>query len=107
MHTHAHTMWGRLLTGRFALVRRCASSAKRASSSPLAALRKRTGLPLLKCKEALEVCNSEVDAAERWLQEKAVEEGWQKAEQLSGREAKQGYLGAVVLGKKAAVIEVR
>ena len=100
-------MLGRLLTGHFALVRRCASSAKRASSSPLAALRKRTGFPLLKCKEALGFCNNEVDAAERWLQEKAVEEGWQKAEQLSGREAKQGYLGAVVLGKKAAVIEVR
>ena len=61
----------------------------------------------MKCKAALEVCNNEVDAAERWLQKKAIEEGWQKAEQLSGREAKQGYLGAAVLGKKAAVIEVK
>lgn len=100
-------MWGRLTSGRFALVRQCASLAKRAPASPLAALRRRTGFPLLKCKEALKVCNNEVEAAERLLQQKAIEEGWQKAEQLSGREAKQGYLGAVVLGKNAAIIEVR
>lgn len=92
--------------GRFAIVRRLATSTKSVSGSPIAALRRKTGFPLLKCKEALQVCGNDADAAEKWLQQKASEEGWQMAEQLSGREAKQGYLGAVVMGKKAVVVEV-
>ena len=99
-------MWRRRILGHFATVRRYATSTRSASASPIAALRRKTGFPLLKCKEALQVCNNDADAAEKWLQQKASEEGWQKADQLSGREAKQGYLGAVVLGKKAVVIEV-
>ena len=74
--------------------------------SPLAQLRKRTNLPLNKCKEALVNCDNDVVTAEKWLLEKAEKEGWLKAEKLSGRDATQGYVGVMVQRNRAVLTEV-
>ena len=89
------------------LYRACSSSTKNAATrSPLAVLRRKTGFPLNKCRQALDSCKNDVGEAEKWLHAKAVEEGWQRTESLSGREAKQGLIGAAVVGNRAVALEV-
>lgn len=78
---------------------------KRSTKSPLSELRKRTGFSLVNCKKALEQFD-DLDAAERWLQEEAQKQGWQKASKLAGRAANQGLISILTTGSKAAVVEL-
>ena len=60
----------------------------------------------MKCKEALTRHNDDLEAAEKWLNEQALSEGWTKAAKVQSREAKQGLVGVAVHGDRAAMIEV-
>ena len=82
-------------------------SSVKAAKSPLAALRKKTGFPISKCREALSLHSDKLEEAEKWLQEQAREEGWAKAEKLRGRATKQGHIGVLLEQRKAAIVEVR
>ena len=75
--------------------------------SPLAVLRRRTGYPISKCKDALQRHDNDLAVAERWLKDQALREGWAKAEQLAERATRQGLIGAVCRGNRAAIVEVR
>ena len=77
-----------------------------AANSPLATLRKKTGFPIAKCREALSLHADKLEDAEKWLQEQAHKEGWAKAEQLRGRATKQGHIGVLLEQRKAAIVEV-
>lgn len=77
-----------------------------AATSPLAILRKKTGFPIAKCREALSLHADKVEEAEKWLQGQAEKEGWAKAEQLRGRAARQGHIGVLLEQRKAAIVEV-
>ena len=77
------------------------------SKSPLAVLRKRTGYPIGKCKDALQRHDNDLSLAEKWMKEQALREGWAKAEQLAERAARQGLIGVVARDNQAAIVEVR
>ena len=76
------------------------------AKSPLAALRKRTGFPLSRCKEALVQNSDDVETAEKWLYSQAQAEGWAKVELLRGRTAKQGLIGLLARGNRGVMVEV-
>lgn len=75
--------------------------------SHLAALRKKTGFPMGKCKEALQENTGDLEAAENWLYAQAQAEGWAKVETLQNRTANQGLIGLLVRGNRGAMVEVR
>ena len=79
---------------------------KSASASPLAILRKKTGFPLKKCREALSENGEKLEIAEKWLYQRAQAEGWSKVESLKGRVANQGLVGLLIKDNKAAMVEV-
>lgn len=72
------------------------SPAANKAKSPLAILRKKTGLPIGKCREALTKFNENLDQAEGWLQSEAEKEGWAKVEKLKERSATQGLIGMLI-----------
>lgn len=72
----------------------------------LAALRKKTGFPLGKCKEALTANNNDLEIAEKWLDSQAQAEGWAKVEKLRDRTANQGLIGLLIRGNRGAMVEV-
>ena len=76
------------------------------ATSRLAILRKKTGFPIVKCKEALSNSADDVDQAEKWLYERAQAEGWAKVDKLKDRTASQGLIGLLMKGNKAAMLEV-
>ncbi len=76
------------------------------ANSKLATLRKKTGFPIGKCKEALSQSLEDVDQAEKWLYERAQAEGWAKVDKLKERTASQGLIGLMMKGNKAAMLEV-
>ena len=82
------------------------STATKASQSPLAVLRRKTGYPFSKCKEALTKHDNDVASAESYLKEQAQKEGWAKAEKVKGRVAKQGMIGVLVKDNKGVMVEV-
>lgn len=45
--------------------------------------------------------------AETWLNEQAQKEGWNKANKLEGRKAKEGLIGLFMGDKAAVMVEVR
>ena len=77
------------------------------SKSPLAVLRKRTGFPIGKCKDALQRHENDLGLAEKWMKEQALKEGWAKAEKLAERATHQGLIGVVARANQAAIVEVR
>ena len=77
-----------------------------AASSPLAKLRKKTGFPIGKCKEALTKHSNDLEASEQWLISQAQKEGWSKLEKLHGRVAQQGLIGILTRERLAAMVEV-
>ena len=81
----------------------CSSTAK----SELAKLRRRTGFPIGKCKDALTRHGNDLETAEKWLHEQAKKEGWARVEKLQNRSANQGLIGMIVRGNQAAMVEVR
>ncbi len=82
------------------------SATKAAQTSPLAILRRKTGYPFSKCKEALTKHNNDVKIAEQYLRDQAQKEGWAKAEKVRGRAANHGLVGVAIDGNKGLMIEV-
>ncbi len=82
------------------------TAASKLSQSPLAILRKSTGYPFSKCKEALSKHNNDVMLAEVYLKEQAQKEGWAKAEKVKGRTANRGLIGVLVKDNKGVMVEV-
>lgn len=74
--------------------------------SPLAELRKKTGYGLSLCKKALASCNDDVTQAQKWLDERAQAEGWNKANKLEGRTTSHGLIGVQVDGKQGVILEL-
>ena len=65
-------------------------------------LRERTGAGMMDCKKALAENNGEMEASIDWLRAKGLAAAAKKA----GRTASEGLIGAVVEGKRGAVVEV-
>ena len=65
-------------------------------------LRERTGAGMMDCKKALAETNGEMEPAIDWLRAKGLAAAAKKA----GRTAAEGLVGAVVEGKRGAVVEV-
>jgi len=65
-------------------------------------LRERTGAGMMDCKKALAETNGEMEPAIDWLRAKGLSAAAKKA----GRTAAEGLVGAVVEGKRGAVVEV-
>src|SRR5687768_2220796 len=67
-------------------------------------LRAQTGLPMMKCKEALEATGGDVAQAVEWLRKKGLETAAKKADRAmkEGRVA----ISASSDGKRAAMVEV-
>ncbi|ESP03196.1 hypothetical protein LOTGIDRAFT_137823 [Lottia gigantea] len=72
----------------------------------LSKLRKKTGFPIINCKNALIKFDNDFEKAEQWLQEQAQKEGWDKATKLQSRPMSQGLIGLVGDQKSATMIEV-
>ncbi|KAM7422438.1 hypothetical protein PAMA_010473 [Pampus argenteus] len=77
-----------------------------AEKALLMKLRKNTGYTFINCKKALEKYDNDIAQAETWLHEQAQKEGWNKANKLEGRKAKEGLIGLFVRDKAAVLVEV-
>ncbi|XP_074709736.1 elongation factor Ts, mitochondrial [Strix uralensis] len=77
-----------------------------ADKESLLQLRRRTGLPFLRCQEALLRCGGDMGQAEAWLQEQARQQGWSKATQVGGRRTREGLVGLLREGPAAVMVEV-
>ena len=88
------------------LLRFYSAQAAPAGRSLLAVLRRKTGFPIIRCREALIKHDEDLEAAEKWLYAQAQEEGWAKVEKLQSRTAEQGLVGVAVRNDCAAMIEV-
>lgn len=62
-------------------------------------LRKSTGAPFSKVREALWATNNDLEAAVEWLQNDLAESGAQKAAKVEGRTANEGLIGLSVLSR--------
>ena len=80
------------------------STDSQSSNALLFSLRKKTGFPILKCKEALVKHGYDLKAAEKALYEKAKAEDWQR---VQGRKTQHGLIGVLLRKNEAAMIEVR
>lgn len=72
------------------------SNVKIRSQSSLAILRKKTGYALNLCKKALNETQNDVTAAENWLKEEAIRNGWKKASALGNKPIAEGLIGVFV-----------
>ncbi|KAK5933849.1 hypothetical protein CgunFtcFv8_014298 [Champsocephalus gunnari] len=77
-----------------------------ADKSLLMKLRKNTGYTFINCKKALMKFDNDMAQAETWLNEQAQKEGWNKANKLEGRKAKEGLIGLFMGDKAAVMVEV-
>ncbi|XP_029947714.1 elongation factor Ts, mitochondrial [Salarias fasciatus] len=77
-----------------------------AEKSLLMKLRKSTGYTFINCKKALEKFDNDIAKAESWLHEQAQKEGWNKANKLEGRKAREGLIGLFVGDSAAVMVEV-
>ncbi|XP_022046744.1 elongation factor Ts, mitochondrial [Acanthochromis polyacanthus] len=77
-----------------------------AEKALLMKLRKSTGYTFINCKKALEKFDNDIVQAESWLHEQAQKEGWNKANKLEGRKAKEGLIGLFVGDTAAVMVEV-
>ena len=73
----------------------------------LSKLRKATGFPFSKCRDALQMHENDYESAMKWLHEQAEKEGWAKATKLQGRTTSEGLVGVKVDKNFAAMVEVR
>ncbi|KFD50879.1 hypothetical protein M514_08192, partial [Trichuris suis] len=87
--------------------RGCSNLAVRSGSKDLLLkLRRKTNCSYANCRRALEKFDYNVDQAEKWLNEMAVREGWQKAAKLASRRASQGLIGISLEDGSGALVEV-
>lgn len=71
------------------------SAASTSNKQVLQRLRSETGLPFIKIKEALQETDNNPVKALQWLEEKAAEQNWAKAQKLSQRKTSHGLVGIV------------
>ncbi len=76
------------------------------AKSQLAVLRKTTGFPFSKCKQALSENNADLEEAKKWLYSQAQAEGWAKVEKLRDRTANQGLIGLMIRENRGTMVEV-
>jgi elongation factor Ts len=72
----------------------------------LSRLRKTTGYPFSKCKEALQKHENDVNLAEQWLKDQAQAHGWEKANKLQGRATAQGLVSIFSSPTTSVMIEM-
>jgi len=82
------------------------SSCKLLATSPLAALRKKTGYSISNCKKALEITGNDLSKAETWLNSQAQEQGWMKAAKLQSRTTRHGLIGISQNKVGVAMVEI-
>jgi elongation factor Ts len=73
------------------------------TAKDVAALRAATGVGMMDCKKALEVCDGDIDAAMKHLREK----GLTKAAERADRENKQGTVALVIDGNVGAIVQLK
>jgi elongation factor Ts len=73
------------------------------TAKDVAALRAATGVGMMDCKKALEVCDGDIDAAMKHLREK----GLTKAAERADRENKQGTVALVLDGNVGAIVQLK
>ncbi|CDW56215.1 elongation factor Ts, mitochondrial [Trichuris trichiura] len=89
------------------LARSCSDLAVRSGNKDLLLkLRRKTNYSYVNCRRALEKFDYNVDQAEKWLNEMAIREGWQKAAKLASRRASQGLIGISLEDGAGALVEV-
>ncbi|KAM6364947.1 elongation factor Ts, mitochondrial [Pluvialis apricaria] len=93
----------RVLPARFF---RAAPPVLAADKEALLELRRRTGLPFVQCREALQRYGGALGQAEAWLQEQAQRQGWSRASAVRERRARQGLVGLLREGTAAVMVEV-
>lgn len=78
------------------------------NQSSLAILRKKTGYALNLCKKALNETQNDVTAAENWLKEEAIKNGWKKASAIGNKPIAEGLIGVFVNknNESAVLLEV-
>lgn len=74
--------------------------------SVLMKLRQKTGYSFINCKKAVEKFGDDIEAATKWLDELAKQEGWQKAGKLQDRTAVQGVIGVIIEKNIGAMVEL-
>lgn len=72
----------------------------------LSQLRKKTGFPFIKCKNALEKFDNDIKKATKWLKEEAQKEGWAKATKLQNRPMSHGLVGVLMQNQSSVMVEV-
>jgi len=82
------------------------STSQLLASSPLAALRKKTGYSISNCKKALEIAGNDLSKAEAWLNSQAQEQGWMKAAKLQSRTTRHGLIGISKDRVGVAMVEI-
>ncbi|XP_053907503.1 elongation factor Ts, mitochondrial [Cuculus canorus] len=82
---------------------RGAPPARALDKAALLELRRRTGLPVLQCRAALERCGGALQQAEAWLQEEARRLGCLRAAESGGSE---GLVGLFREGSAAVMVEI-
>mmetsp|Transcript_19940 Transcript_19940/g.22815 ORF Transcript_19940/g.22815 Transcript_19940/m.22815 type:complete len:313 (-) Transcript_19940:176-1114(-) len=66
-------------------------------------LRERSGAPIVECKNALAKSCGDTDTAMEWLRKQGAAKALSK---LSNRDANEGLVGAMVSGRRAAIVQV-
>ncbi|XP_065515713.1 elongation factor Ts, mitochondrial [Lathamus discolor] len=85
---------------------RAAAPVLAADKEPLLQLRRRTGLPILQCRDALQRCGGDLAQAEAWLLEQARRQGWSSVPVAQERPAKDGLVGLLREGPAAVMVEL-
>ncbi|XP_030366512.1 elongation factor Ts, mitochondrial isoform X2 [Strigops habroptila] len=85
---------------------RAAAPVLAADKESLVQLRRRTGLPILQCRDALLRCGGDLAQAEVWLLEQARRQGWSSAPMARDRPAREGLVGLLREGPAAVMVEL-
>lgn len=84
----------------------CAAPKIKVDKENLRKLRKRTGFPFIKCKDALQRFENNLKEAEKWMREEALKQGWATAGKLANRPLSQGLIGIRHIDGSAILLEV-
>ena len=86
--------------------RQSSNHSQKVSKDLLAQLRKSTGYPILKCRQALVENANDIDKAKVWLADQAEREGWTRVEQLQQRKTSHGLIGVKSEKNFGVMVEV-
>ncbi|XP_052235138.1 elongation factor Ts, mitochondrial-like isoform X2 [Dreissena polymorpha] len=100
--------WGRLTPVIRSVRRLCTQPEQEVivDKAALSKLRKKTGFPMMKCKNALAQFNNDIKEAEKWMREMAQKEGWEKAGKLQNRPMSQGLVALLEVKSSCTLVEV-